>query len=137
MKKLLFGIFTAIALNVQGQSFGEPQVFEKACYFIHNFVNEDYFFSILDNENKTDRTISIYNDEIHNVKNIIVKDVEHDYNQSFDIGATVYSLIEYQMVNAEHDGGEGSPATQTLFNNDEKWEYIRGTYVYTVENSES
>lgn len=40
MKKLLFGIFTAIALNVQGQSFGEPQVFEKACYFIHNFVNE-------------------------------------------------------------------------------------------------
>ena len=137
MKKLLFGIFTAIALNVQGQSFGEPQVFEKACYFIHNFVNEDYFFSILDNENKTDRTISIYNDEIHNVKNIIEKDVEHDYNQSFDIGATVYSLIEYQMVNAEHDGGEGSPATQTLFNNDEKWEYIRGTYVYTVENSES
>lgn len=137
MKRLLFGIFTAIALNVQGQSFGEPQVFEKACYFIHNFVNEDYFFSILDNENKTDRTISIYNDEIHNVKNIIVKDVEHDYNQSFDIGATVYSLIEYQMVNAEHDGGEGSPATQTLFNNDEKWEYIRGTYIYTVENSES
>ena len=98
MKKLLFGIFTAIALNVQGQSFGEPQVFEKACYFIHNFVNEDYFFSILDNENKTDRTISIYNDEIHNVKNIIVKDVEHDYNQSFDIGATVYSLIVFRSV---------------------------------------
>lgn len=96
MKKLLFGIFTTIALNVQGQSFGEPQVFEKACNFIHNFVNEDYFYSILDNENKTDCTISIYNDEIHNVKNIIVKDVEHDYNQSFDIGATVYSLIEYQ-----------------------------------------
>ena len=41
MKKLLFGIFTAIALNVQGQSFGEPQVFEQACNFIHNFVNED------------------------------------------------------------------------------------------------
>lgn len=121
MKKLLLGLFAALALNVQGQTFGEPTTVEE-CDFANFFVKSPFMFTTQQNSNKTDRTITIYDSEMHESHKLVLPNTSYN-NQSTGVR---YSLITVRFRN----GHDLAPAalTQNLFNNDDKLEFIRGTY---------
>lgn len=137
MKRLLLGIFASIAINVQGQSIEEPITINNYCDFIFSFADEHYFYTVSDDNNKKDCTISIYNDGLRNVKTMVAKNVLYDQSQPVEVGATVHSLIRCDIKHAHYEGGEESFLTQTLFNNDHKWEYVRGTFILTIEKNDN
>lgn len=135
MRKLLLGMFTALALNVQGQSFGEPQIFMGNYDFVHIFVNEDYFYTTKAADNGKDCTVEIYNDELQQVKTFTIKDGETQRIEDPQLGAIAYALIPISIRNSGYDIQDEPIITQNLFNNDKKWEYILGTFEYTEEAS--
>lgn len=137
MKRLLLGIFATIALNVHGQSIEKPITINDYCDFIFSFADEHYFYTVSDNSNKKDCTINIYNDGLHKVQTIVAKNAMYDQSLPIEVGATAYSLIRCDIKHARYDGGEESIITQTLFNNDNKWEYVRGTFVGTIEKHDN
>ena len=133
MKKLLLGMFTVLALNVQGQSFGEPQKFESYCNFVHFFVNEHYFYTTTTSSNGKDCTVDIYNDDLSSIKTFTIQDAKNQYVEDPQLGTVAHELIPVSIRNSGYDIQDDPEITQTLFNNDEKWEYVRGTFVYTEE----
>lgn len=133
MRKLLLGMFALAALNVQGQSFGEPQIFGPNCEFIHFFVNEDYFYTTKATDNGKDCTVDVYNDALQQVKTFTIKNGETQLINNPQIGTVSYSLLPIRIRKSGHDIQDKPVITQTFFNNDEKWEYVLGTFVYTME----
>lgn len=134
MRKLLLGVFSILAINAQGQSFGEPQTFENYCNFVHFFVNEHYFYTTTTNSNGKDCTVDIYNDDLRSIKTFTIQDAKTQYVQEPQIGTIAHELIPVSIRNSGYDIQDDPEITQTLFNNDEKWEYIRGTFVYAEED---
>ena len=63
MKKLLLGMFTVLALNVQGQSLTDtPVVITEKSEIAHFFVSNPFLYTIT--ESNTDYIVDIYNDEL-------------------------------------------------------------------------
>lgn len=121
MRKLLLGMFACLALSVQAQTFGEPTTVYK-CDFANFFVKSPFMFTTEKDKNKPDCTITIYNDEMQESRKIVLPKTSFN-DQDIDIR---YSLITVEFTNG-YDVDD-AVLTQNLFNNDDKLEFIRGTY---------
>lgn len=119
MKKLLLGMFTVLALNVQGQSLTDaPVKITERSEIAHFFVNKPFLYTIT--ESNKDYVVGIYNDELQQARTFTVKNAVFDREAS-----TVYGIANFDMDELTgYDAYSGSIWTQHLFNDDDKIEYV-------------
>ncbi|WP_291585816.1 T9SS type A sorting domain-containing protein [Bacteroides sp.] len=119
MKKLLLGMFTVLALNVQGQSLTDtPVVIRERSEIAHFFVDKPFLYTIT--ESNKDYIVDIYNDELQKSKQFTVKNAVFNREDNM-----AYGIVNLDMDNLTgYDAYSGSLLSQYLFNDDDKIEYV-------------
>ena len=123
MKKLLLGMFTVFALNVQGQSLTDaPVKITEKSEIAHFFVNKAFLYTIT--ESSKDYIVDIYNDELQKSRDFTVKNAVLDRDAN-----TVYGIADFDLDELTgYDAYSGSIWSQNLFNDDDKIEYVFCTF---------
>lgn len=123
MKKLLLGMFTVLALNVQGQSLTDaPVKITEKSEIAHFFVNKAFLYTIT--ESSKDYIVDIYNDELQKSRDFTVKNAVLDRDAN-----TVYGIADFDLDELTgYDAYSGSIWSQNLFNDDDKIEYVFCTF---------
>ena len=123
MKKLLLGMFTVLALNVQGQSLTDtPVVMKERSEIAHFFVDKPFLYTIT--ESNKDYIVDIYNDELQKSRKFTVKNAVFNREDNM-----AYGIVDLDMDNLTgYDAYSGSLLSQYLFNDDDKIEYVFCTF---------
>lgn len=124
MKKILLLGMLIASLGMQAQVIGD-KIENAPCVFDSGFLpaafttdNKSYF--IVDNTKENNSSgysgsIQIYDDEFKNIKNV-------------DIYGNLCVLFYYDYSLNSNESVHGLPISQTLFNSDNKYEYVRVVY---------
>lgn len=123
MKKLLLGMFTVLALNVQGQSLTDtPVVITEKSEIAHFFVTNPFLYTIT--ESNKDYIVDIYNDELKKSRKFTIKNAVFNREDN-----TAYGIADFDLDELTgYDAYSGSIWSQHLFNDDDKIEYVFCTF---------